>query len=240
MYGEAFSRIYNEYGWNVYAELFAGRLLRWLREAGVSVSTAVDLGCGTGVLCRALADSGIRVTGVDLSPSMIEQARAAGGSIPYVVEDMVSYRPDSPCDLVTCTGDALNHLGSLEQVRRVFAGVFSYLTPGGWLVFDLLDAREAESEDSVELFREEDRRGVFTIAPGEDGTVTLTVTVSEGGNVLFTETIREKVYDPTAVCALLEALGFTDVSAAHRLSDNDPNGAVTWFVRARKPGYDHT
>ena len=55
MYGEAFSRIYSEYGWNIYAELFAGRLLRWIRTHGVRVRTAVDLGCGTGVLCRALA-----------------------------------------------------------------------------------------------------------------------------------------------------------------------------------------
>ena len=238
MYGEAFSRIYDEYGWNVYAELFAERLLRWLREAGVHVRTAADLGCGTGVLCRALAEAGIRVTGVDLSPSMIDRARDAGGAVSYVVGDMLSYHPAIPCDLVTCTGDALNHLGSLAQIRCLFGGVFSYLTPGGWLIFDLLDAREAEGADSVELFRDGDRFCTFSITPGENGTVTLTVTVSEGSRILFCETIRETVYAPAAVCELLRETGFTDVSAAHRLSEGDPDGAVTWFIRAMKPGSD--
>jgi len=235
MYGEEFSRIYSEYGWNIYAELFAGRLLRWMRAHGVRVRTAVDLGCGTGILCRALAGEGIRVTGVDLSPAMIGQARAAGGSVPYVVGDMTSFRPEEPCDLVTCTGDALNHLPSFDQVRKLFSGVFGYLAPGGWLVFDLLDAREAEGADAVELFSEGSRRGVFSIVPGEDGSVTLTVTVSDGGDVLFSETIRETVYDPSDVCAALRETGFTDVSAAHRLSEDDPDGAVTWFVLARRP-----
>ena len=235
MYGEAFSRIYDEYGWNIYAELFAGRLLHWIQARGIRVRTAVDLGCGTGVLCRALAGAGIRVTGVDLSRAMIDRARAAGGSIPYVVGDMISFRPEESCDLVTCTGDALNHLPSFDLVRQLFTGVFSYISPGGWLIFDLLDAREAESADSVELFSEGGRRGVFSIDPGKDGSVTLTVTVSDGGTVLFSETIRETVYDPSAVCGALREAGFTDVSAAHRLSEDDPDGAVTWFVLARRP-----
>ena len=235
MYGEAFSSIYEEYGWNVYAELFAGRLLRWIGNERIPVRSAVDLGCGTGVLCRAMADAGIRVTGVDLSPSMIGRARASGGSVPYVVDDMVSFRPERPCDLVTCTGDALNHLPSFDQIRRLFLNVFGYLSPGGWLVFDLLDPREAEGADSVELFSEGGRSGSFSITPGENGSVSLTVTVSEGDGVLFTETIRETVYDPSSVCEALREAGFTGVTAAHRLSADDPDEAVTWFVRARRP-----
>ncbi|MBR6206082.1 MAG: class I SAM-dependent methyltransferase [Oscillospiraceae bacterium] len=235
MYGRAFSEIYDEYGWNVYAELFAERLLRWIGTGHVPVGTAVDLGCGTGVLCRALADTGIRVTGVDLSPSMIDRARAAGGSVPYVVGDMVSFRPEEPCDLVTCTGDALNHLPSFSQIRQLFSNVFDYLKPGGWLVFDLLDPREAEGADSIELFREGDRRGVYSITPGENGTVVLTITVSDGGSVQFSETIRETVYDPSSVVGALRDAGFADVSASHRLSEDDPGSAVTWFVLARRP-----
>ena len=235
MYGEAFSRLYNEYGWNVYAELFSDRLLRWIRKTGAPIRTAVDLGCGTGVLCRALASAGILVTGVDLSASMIEQARSFEDSIPYVVEDMVSFRPGEGCDLVTCTGDALNHLPSLSKIEQLFSNVFDYLVPGGWLIFDLLDPREAETADNVELFREDDRRGVFSIISGENGSVVLTITVTDGNDVLFSETIRERVYDPADVCLFLRKIGFTDISAAHRLSEDDPDEAVTWFVRARKP-----
>jgi SAM-dependent methyltransferase len=41
--------------------------------------TVLDLGCGEGWLARALAEHGIRVTGIDASPALIEAARARGG-----------------------------------------------------------------------------------------------------------------------------------------------------------------
>lgn len=82
MYGRAFSEIYDEYGWNVYAELFAERLLRWIGTGHVPVGTAVDLGCGTGVLCRALADTGIRVTGRRSLPVHDRSGACRGGVRP--------------------------------------------------------------------------------------------------------------------------------------------------------------
>ncbi|GAA3812437.1 class I SAM-dependent methyltransferase [Sphaerisporangium flaviroseum] len=50
------------------------RLLRaWAPAAPADI---LDLGCGTGSLSELLAAAGHRVTGVDLAPRMIEQARA--------------------------------------------------------------------------------------------------------------------------------------------------------------------
>jgi 2-polyprenyl-3-methyl-5-hydroxy-6-metoxy-1,4-benzoquinol methylase len=44
-----------------------------------SPRTILDIGCGEGWLSRRLAANGIRAIGVDVVPSLIEQARAAGG-----------------------------------------------------------------------------------------------------------------------------------------------------------------
>ena len=115
MYGEGFSRVYNELGWNVWPELFAEQLLAWLRETGRTVRTALDLGCGTGVLCEALSAAGIRTLGVDLSPEMIGIARSRSPELAYEAGDMTVWRAPGTYDLVTCTGDALNHLASPDE-----------------------------------------------------------------------------------------------------------------------------
>ncbi|KPH98895.1 Methyltransferase type 11 [Actinobacteria bacterium OK074] len=52
---------------------WAGRLRAWLPDRPGDV---LDLGCGTGSLALLAAEAGHRVTGVDLSPAMIDRARA--------------------------------------------------------------------------------------------------------------------------------------------------------------------
>jgi 2-polyprenyl-3-methyl-5-hydroxy-6-metoxy-1,4-benzoquinol methylase len=42
-------------------------------------ATALDLGCGEGWLTRALAAHGVRVTGVDAVPALVDAARVLGG-----------------------------------------------------------------------------------------------------------------------------------------------------------------
>jgi SAM-dependent methyltransferase len=48
----------------------------------------VDIGCGPGHVARHLADRGVRIEGVDLSPAMIEQARAAHPDLTFREADM--------------------------------------------------------------------------------------------------------------------------------------------------------
>lgn len=53
-----------------------------VRAPGGSV---VDAGCGTGRVARFLADRGLDVTGIDVAPGMIDEARAAHPDIGFVV-----------------------------------------------------------------------------------------------------------------------------------------------------------
>lgn len=48
----------------------------------------VELGCGPGQVAAYLASRGARVAGLDLSPAMIEEARARHPAIEFVVGDM--------------------------------------------------------------------------------------------------------------------------------------------------------
>ena len=51
MYSDVFCKVYNEFGWNYYPEIFGEQLLKWLDRNGIQPKTAMDLACGTGILC---------------------------------------------------------------------------------------------------------------------------------------------------------------------------------------------
>lgn len=95
---------------------------------------AIDLGCGTGLAASAFATQVDHFTGIDLSPKMIEQARAGGLYAQLEVEDMVAGlrgKADGGADLALAA-DAFVYVPDLapvlSEVKRV-------LSPGGLLAF---------------------------------------------------------------------------------------------------------
>ena len=137
MYSDIFCKVYNEFGWNYYPEAFGEQLIQWMKVQGFQPKTSMDLACGTGVLCEILKDHGIQSSGMDFSSGMIGIARSRDPQIPYEVADMTTFCPDKQFDLVTCTGDAVNHIAALSDVESIFRNVYTYLAPGGYFVFDL-------------------------------------------------------------------------------------------------------
>ena len=233
MYSDVFCKVYNEFGWNYYPEVFGEQLLLWLEEHQIRPKTALDLACGTGVLCRILRGQGIRVRGMDFSSGMIGIAREASPDIPYDVADMTTYRPDAAFDLVTCTGDAINHIPMLSDVERIFQNVYAYTAPGGYFVFDLLNRNEISTSEPFDMDFTDTTRVWFQMTqPGKDQVV-LTVRVYENGQLQLEEAIRETVHDPETVCALLRRCGFRVLRCANRLRQSVAPG-TTWFVVAQK------
>lgn len=233
MYSDVFCQVYNQFGWNYYPEAFGEELLLWLREQDLHPKTVLDLGCGTGVLCRILQKNGMVAAGMDFSAGMIDIARAENPDIPFAVADMITYRPDRHFDLVTCTGDALNHIPSLSDIAKIFRNVYAYTSPGGYFVFDILNENEVSTSEPFEIDFTDTTRVWFQMTrPGKDE-VNLKIRVFENGAEQFEENIRETVHDPAAVCALLEEAGFRVLRCANTLRSG-ANPGTTWFVIARK------
>lgn len=92
----------------------------------------LDLGCGTGLSGVAFRDLAGPISGVDLSPRMLEKARATG-AYTLLLEGDIERLPEAaagPFGLVVAA-DVLVYLGDLEAV---FAGVRQRLAPDGlWL-----------------------------------------------------------------------------------------------------------
>ncbi len=96
-------------------------------------NVAVDLGCGTGVVARALARRGWRVIAVDHSPEMLEiarrNARADGLNerIDFRRADLLEDElPAASADLVTCQG-VLHHVADPDAG---VAAIARLLRPG--------------------------------------------------------------------------------------------------------------
>ena len=233
VYSDVFCKVYNEFGWNYYPEIFGQQLLTWLQRNDLQPKTAMDLACGTGVLCRILQDAGIRSAGMDFSAGMIEIAKEASPEIPYDVADMITYRPEKHFELVTCTGDAINHIPELSDVEKIFQNVYGYLSPGGWFVFDILNENEVSTSEPFEMDYDESTRVWFQMTRPGEKQVNLKIRVYENDAFRFEENIRETIHDPVEICRLLGKCGFVHVRCADRLLEDSGHG-TTWFVTAQK------
>ena len=122
-------------------------LLGALGGAAPDAATALDLGCGTGILAVALARArpGLRVLAVDQSAAAVGSARAtaAANGVADRVEvrrdDAASSVPDGSVDLVVCNPPF--HVGAAvvtTAADHLFAGAARVLRPGGelWTVYN--------------------------------------------------------------------------------------------------------
>ena len=232
MYSDVFCKVYNEFGWNYYPEIFGQQLLQWLEDQGIRPRNAMDLACGTGILCEILHNSGISAAGMDFSAGMIDIARQRNPEIPYDVADMITYRPEARYDLVTCTGDALNHIAALSDVEQIFRNVRSYTAEGGYFIFDILNENEVSTSEPFEMDFSDSLRVWFQMTRPAEKQVNLKIRVYENGELSFEENIRETVHDPAAICDLLRKSGFEVLKCDNRLLETNAPG-TTWFVIAR-------
>jgi predicted TPR repeat methyltransferase len=103
---------------------------------------AIDLGCGTGLVGKVFRGMAGRLTGIDVSPGMIEQAKRRQVYDQLVLGDVVNYlqaRKDA-CDLVLAA-DVFIYIG---DVAPVFQAVRQLLRPGGLFAFSLETTTQAE------------------------------------------------------------------------------------------------
>jgi SAM-dependent methyltransferase len=108
------------------------------REHGLAGRRLLDVGCGTGNALLPMLERGYDVTGVDISPRMLEVAREKlPEAVALVAADMRSLPDLGEFDLVWSVADAVNYLHSAEELVAAFDGFRRNLAPGGVVVFDV-------------------------------------------------------------------------------------------------------
>ena len=108
---------------------------------GLRFRSAADVGCGTGLFARYLAESrGVPVFAVDSAAAMVSVARrrCAGARVRVLAQDLRALALPRPVDLVTANFDVVNHLTNLHDLAQAFRRIAVNLAPGGHFVFDAI------------------------------------------------------------------------------------------------------
>ncbi|MBN2048427.1 MAG: class I SAM-dependent methyltransferase [Anaerolineaceae bacterium] len=211
----------------------------------------LDLACGAGQFCLAMARTGWEVSGLDQSREMlsfgITAAQNEARSIDFREGDMRSLPWKNTFDLVTCWFDSLNYMLTAEDLRAAFQSVFSALKPGGYFVFDmntlygLLVSWQAfsttiqtETPNLIEIHRNSCNH--------ELGTATLHLTLFEREEgkqswMRVDEFHAERAYPVDDLCKWLNAIGFkvADVLGSIREFSIPRKDSPRVWIIAQKP-----
>jgi 2-polyprenyl-6-hydroxyphenyl methylase/3-demethylubiquinone-9 3-methyltransferase len=111
------------------------------RSHGFTGKTALDVGCGGGILAEAMATAGASVTGIDLSDKALAVAQLhrleSGVAVDYqlvAAEALAEQRPGA-FDIVTCM-EMLEHV---PEPASTVAACATLAKPGGLVVFSTIN-----------------------------------------------------------------------------------------------------
>ncbi len=133
-------------------ECWTSRLLTLAEATGLEGSRLLDLGCGTGLNFIPLLDRGWEVTGCDISPAMLGNARAkVGDRAKLLVADMRSLPRLGEFDLIWAVNEPLNYLLSLAELEAALAGIRRNLAPRGIALFDVFTLKAMRALFTCEI-----------------------------------------------------------------------------------------
>jgi len=156
------NRLYTDLAWLwPYWGSPSGDYARWCaqvtrlieRYARRPVHSILNLGCGGGKNVYNLKGR-FSVTGLDLSPAMLEGARRLNPESEFIQADMRDFELDRTFDAILID-DAITYMTSLADLGEVFAATYRHLSAGGVMVVSPDETRESFRQNYTEAMMAE-------------------------------------------------------------------------------------
>ena len=201
----------------------------------------LDIACGAGRHAHELARLGYRVTGNDLSPFLLEEARKEALEQRLQLDltccDMRSIPDIDRFDLVVQLFTSFGYFDVKEEDRVVLGKVYSALKQGGWYVLDLINPVQLKRTLVSETRRTSGNLTILEQRAFNDDKITKTITITPriGEKLSFSESVR--LYSREEIYTLLQLAGFSVESIAGNYQGDifENNDSPRMLIFCRKP-----
>jgi len=248
LYASQYDQLYSEKNYISECDLIEAAVKRHTASRPV---TLVDIGCGTGTHSIELAKRGYRVTGVDLSQSMIDHASKKAVALDsaklptWIRGDARDFDAGTTFDLGIMMFAVIGYLTTNEDLLKGLSNIRRQLKLGGLLVCDFWygpSVLSAKPEDRVRALSVEGGQIIRASSTSLDvanhtANVTIKLWTLRGDRLTgeTTETHRLRYFFPQEFALLLSQSGFTLQSISGFPTLDDPLTERNWnaFVVAK-------
>ncbi len=226
----AFAEFYDSLTENIdYAEI-AEYYDRLNERFGGTRGILLDLACGTGSLSVLFSKMGYDVIGTDISQEMLSIAVSKEhDGIEYLCQSMTELDMFGTIDGTVCSLDSINHLNSIEDVRKTFERVSLFSNKGALFMFDVNTVYKHEHilADNTFVY---DTDKVYCVWQNEyagDGRTDIYLDFfsedSESGLYeRYSDDFSETAYPLETIERLLTEAGFEVCACYEYLTENEP------------------
>lgn len=181
-----------------------------LIQRHVSGKEVMEVACGSGEITIALAQKGYHMHASDISPAMIEAAKAKADAelVEWSIMDMRQLQGGT-YDGILCLCDSFNYLLEEEEVIAFFQRTYAHLNEGGVFIVDMhsVDRLREFEEEYNEAGRVGAHEYQWTIESEDDCIYQTFAFYDEEGRPALEQHIQ-RVYDPTWIMEQLRACGY--------------------------------
>lgn len=188
-----------------------------IRLSGVEGGSLLDVGCGPGRFAVPFAKRGFAVTGIDITPFLLQKARAYADAekieLELVEEDMRNFRRPASFDLALSMLTSFGYFDDERENLTVLKNIYASLKPGGVFIFDTygkeIIARVFQATSSEKLpgggliVQRREVSGGWSVMENE------WLVIKEGQVRTFL--LRHWIYSGREISQLLTAAGFSDI-----------------------------